>query len=382
LEDQLAFIDEFGNFGYEFDKQNVTTHFIITATIVDKNDLNTLESKIEPIRKKHFQAGEMKSSKVGNNDDRRIRILKDLSELDFYFLSFVIDKRKLYSEGLKYKRSFYKFLHGLVESKLYKTFPKLKITADELGSKEFMTAFIEHVKRRHIPDLFNYSEFGFVKSRSSLLIQLSDFIGGTIAKAFDETVYSKRSSVFIEILKNRIIEIDEWPRDFKPFTYRYEEQPGPGFSPLIAQQSINLAKIFIENIEKEKDPSRIDQISCLKFLLFHISYINYDEYLSTSELIQNLQKTKDNEISQHYFRSQIIAKLRDEGVLIASSPKGYKLPTSESDLYDFVNQTSQVIKPMLIRLEKCRKQIRLASKTGLDILEREEFKYLKNFFDG
>jgi hypothetical protein len=381
LKEQLAFIDEFGNFGYNFEKPNVSTHFIVSSILVNRDDISSLEDNIEPIRKKHFQTGEMKSSKIGKNDDRRIRVLKDLSELDFHIFCMVIDKRKLFSKGLTYKKSFYKFLHGLVESKLYKTFPKLKITADEIGSKEFMSGFADYVRRRHIPDLFNYSEFGFVRSRSHLLIQLADLISGTIAKSFDLTTFSKNGSKFLKILKDHIIEIDEWPRDFAPFTYRYDEEPGPEYDPLITQQSINLCKLFIEQHEKEQDPLIIDQLNCIKFLLFHILYINYDQYLSTNELIKNIESTKDVKINQHYFRSQVMAKLRDGGVIIASSPKGYKLPTSKNDLYDFVNQTSQVVKPMLGRLEKCRKQIKLASKNDLDILEKKEFKYLKKFYD-
>jgi len=273
MKTQLAFIDEFGNFGYDFEKENVSSHFIISAIILNKEELHLLEDGLEPIRKKHFQQGEMKSSKVGSNDERRIRILHDLKELDYHLFIFVIDKRKLQSKGLKYKKSFLKFLHGLVESKLYKTYPELRITADAVGSKEFMDGFIDYVQRRHIPDLFNYSAFGFESSKSNILIQLSDFMCGTVAKAFNRTVFSENSHKFLSLLKEKTIEIDEWPRDFKPYIYRYNEEAGPKFDPLVAQQSIASAQLFIEKNEKENDTAPENQIACLKFLLFHILII-------------------------------------------------------------------------------------------------------------
>lgn len=381
-ENQLAFIDEFGNSGFDFEKPNVSSHFIVSAVLIDKDRLRNIEDEIEKIRSKHFQTGEMKSSKVGKNDRRRKIILQKISNIDFQIYAFVFDKRKLWSEGLRYHGSFYKFLHGIVESNLYRTFPKLKITADQIGSKEFMSGFVKYVKKRHIPDLFSYSDFGFVESKSSLCIQLSDFLCGTLARGFDEHLKSLSGSSFIDILKKNIIDINEWPKDIKPYLYRYGEEPQIEFDNTIAQQSINSAKLFIEENEKKDDQLVKEQIQVVKYLLFHISYINYSTYVSTNELINNLEKISDRGISEHYFRSKIIAKLRDHGVLIASSPKGYKLPTNEQDLWDFINQISKIVKPMLGRLEKCRKHIRLATKNKIDILDRDEYKYLKEFFDG
>ena len=37
---KYAFIDEFGAFGYDFDNQGCTTHFLIGAVIVDESNLS------------------------------------------------------------------------------------------------------------------------------------------------------------------------------------------------------------------------------------------------------------------------------------------------------------------------------------------------------
>ena len=63
----------------------------------------------------------------------------------------------------------------------------------------------------------------------------------------------------------------------------------------------------------------------------------------------------------HYFQTKVIAQLRDAGVLIASSSRGYKLPASESDLYDFVTHSNAIIEPMLSRVKRFRDQINTAT---------------------
>lgn len=120
-----AYIDEFGNSGLDFDNVQNSTHFIVTAIIVDDDSVEKLNESLDVIRATNFQQGEIKSSKVGNNDDRREKILREICTLDFTIYSIVVDKRMLYSEGFRYKKSFYKFIHSLVDRELFKTFPNL-----------------------------------------------------------------------------------------------------------------------------------------------------------------------------------------------------------------------------------------------------------------
>lgn len=383
MDRQLAFLDEFGSFGYSFDEDGVTTHFIVTAIIINQKDLPRIEAELEQVRSRNFQTGEIKSSNVGNNHNRRKRILSELNRIDFYIYSFVIDKRKLHSTGLQYRDSFYKFLTGLVEKKLFLAYPQLKLTADNIGDKEFMDGFVRYVKKNHIPDLFNYSEFGFIDSKSSLLIQLADFITGSIARAFDQTVFTDQGEVFIRIIRNRIIDIIEWPRDIEPYIYNFDiERQRVELDSIISEQAIILAKSFIRKNHKSKDNEIIDQVNTLKFLLFYFRYVSYSKYVSTFELTKNVEKLTSRKVSEQYFRSRIIAKLRDSGLLIASSSKGYKLPANRNDLFDFINHSNQIIKPLLERMDKCRKHIKLATKNELDLYDEQEYRYLQRLSDG
>jgi hypothetical protein len=70
---------------------------------------------------------------------------------------------------------------------------------------------------------------------------------------------------------------------------------------------------------------------------------------------------------------QIIAKLRDKAVLIASSPFGYKIPSSWNDIDYYVGHSQTVILPMVNRLRHARRKIKLATEGEYDIVESRPF---------
>jgi hypothetical protein len=79
--------------------------------------------------------------------------------------------------------------------------------------------------------------------------------------------------------------------------------------------------------------------------------------------------------------SKVIAMLRNKGVIISSSTKGYKLPANEGDLYAFLKHNNSIIKPMIDRIKICRDSIKAATLNKLDILNKPEFEYLKKVLD-
>ena len=150
MEKVYAFTDEYGAFGWEIDNPSVSTHFIITAIIVKESDLVDFMQKSEILRKKHFQTGEIKSSKIGKDHSRRLRILADLQDIPFSIFSVCIDKKlcleNMSARGLQYKKSFYKFMNNIVHRELRRAFKQIVVVADEIGSNEYMQSFCEYVR--------------------------------------------------------------------------------------------------------------------------------------------------------------------------------------------------------------------------------------------
>lgn len=372
---QYAFINEYGHYGFDFDQLETSTHFIIVSILVKGSDKEILEREVERIKLKHLQKREV-------DDNLRMEILKDLKDLPFKVYAYVIDKRKIREDsGVTYEKTFIKFFNRKIFDDLYRTFDILDLVADEQGSKEFMQEFIAYVKQRCIPDLFNYSTFGFNNSHSEILLELAEFIAGTIAKGYDGKHHSKQYPSFYKLLKNKIITINLWPHDYKHYLYDYHyEKTDSESDQIIIKQAVNLAYQYIEEHRKSEEEDERVRIDLLKFLLFNLKE-NPDEYVYTEEILDNLNAIRVNKIKQHYFRSNIVSKLRDHGLLIASSNKGYKLPVCLNDLYDFVNLSSLTIHPMIQRVAKARDQILLATNREIDILEKSEYEYLKRMIE-
>jgi len=217
MDNTYAFADESGNNSFDFKSQG--THFVVAAIIVAEHNLKFLEHEIERIRKYYFQTGEMKSSTIANNHQKRIKILNEVSQLPFITYAVVVNKQELWGEGFKYKKSFYKYLNGLVYKELYYTYPKLILMVDEHGGNDYMKSFKSYVQNNHMVNLFSGSEFEIVNSTNNILIQLADFMAGTIARCYDVTKISDFSNRFKEIIKPKIGCINEFPpksKDYSP----------------------------------------------------------------------------------------------------------------------------------------------------------------------
>ncbi|WP_455715271.1 DUF3800 domain-containing protein [Anaerosporobacter sp.] len=376
-----AFTDESGNHGFNFESDGVSTFFIVTAILVTENNLSTVENEIEGIRKKYFQTGEMKSSSVSKNHRRRNAILREVLNSDFKIFSVVVDKQKIYEDsGLMYKESFYKFVNNLVHKELRYAFKKLVVCADEIGGNEYMKGFCNYVKEKEdIPDLFGEREFYFENSKSSVLIQLADFISGTLAYVYERDKQNEAPD-YIKMLEKKIIRLEQFPIGISQYVV---EKGGISDEYDIEISNICLRHIqgFLHRYEETTDEGRVYQVIVLKYLCFRFLNNDTRKYISTKELIGNLRYRTGKAVTMQFFRTRIIAKLRDEGVIIASSPKGYKIPSKVEELYDFINHGTTIIIPMLARLKKCRDNIKIGTNGELDLFDNSEYRTLKEFFD-
>lgn len=380
---KYAFIDEFGAFGYDFNNSGCTTHFIIVAVVVDENNLSDVAEGVEIIRKKYFQQGEIKSSKIGRNHKRRISILNELKQLPFHVFAFVCDKRKIYeNSGLRYKQSFYKFLNNIVHQELRIAYSNLIITADEVGGNDYLQSFAAYVRSKEIPlDLFDNSLFRFENSKHSVIIQVADIICGSLAYHYDVQKNTEIDGYnYQSLLGDKILRIKEFPETFETFNVSQNDL-NPEYNPEIADICYRKAKYFIETHSNTEDVEVKQQISVLNYLLFRFMNKSPRKYIPTKELINQLVYLGYDKLSLQTFRNKIIAKLRDNEVIISSSTGGYKIPSTEKELYDFVNHGKSIIMPMMSRLKTCNDIIRMGTNGKINLFEKTEYQSLAKMFD-
>jgi biotin operon repressor len=152
------------------------------------------------------------------------------------------------------------------------------------------------------------------------------------------------------------------------------------FDPKIAEVCYNRIQSFIEN-ESGTDQQKVDQINFLKLLLLFQRANAKNRYVSTKEIFSHLNQSRHENLKEEYFRTKIVGNLRDQGVLIASSRDGYKIPSCSKDLDNFINHGKRIVLPMLNRIKEARETIKLATNNELDILDKEIFKELKELFE-
>lgn len=380
---KYAFVDEFGAFGYDFSNSGCTTHFIISAIIVDRDNLPIVANGVSAIRQKYFQQGEIKSSKIGKNHKRRITIINELKQLPFQIFAFVCDKQKVYeNSGLRFKKSFYKFLNNIVYQELRIAYSNLAITADEIGDNDYLQSFAEYVKSKEIPlDLFDNSQFRFENSKYNVILQLADVISGSLAYHYDERKKLDAEGYnYISILGDKILRIKVFPETFETFNVNQNDH-NPEYNPEIADICYRKAKYFIEINSKTEDVETKQQIAILNYLLFRFMNKSPRKYIPTKELINQLVYLGYEKMSLQTFRNKIIAKLRDNEVIISSSTGGYKIPSTEKELYDFVNHGKSIIMPMISRLKTCNDVIRMGTDGKINLFEKAEYHSLSKMFE-
>jgi len=69
--------------------------------------------------------------------------------------------------------------------------------------------------------------------------------------------------------------------------------------------------------------------------------------------------------------------LREGEVIIGSSNKGLKIPTSVKDLREHIEQINIMISPMAKRVIKARRQIKLLTQGKIDLFSDDRYKLLQ-----
>jgi len=149
----------------------------------------------------------------------------------------------------------------------------------------------------------------------------------------------------------------------------------------IAKLCFAQAVKFIERNADEYDPEIKAQVIVLQYLLFRFMNNDTRGYIYTQELKAQLANTELRGIKDQTFRMRIIGRLRDKGVIIASSQRGYKIPSKQAELYDFINHDAKIVIPMLARLKRCRDLVKLGTANKLDLLAHPQYSQLQAFFD-
>ena len=141
-----AFVDESGVFGWDLTNPSVGSHFVVSAIIVEENNLDCLRESLKQIKQDFFPTTEMKSSLIGGDLERRKKLLARCFNLPFHIYTCIVDKEKLRDwKGMEFKQTFYKYVDRQLYEALKISYPKLTICADKMGTDSFMESFDQYI---------------------------------------------------------------------------------------------------------------------------------------------------------------------------------------------------------------------------------------------
>jgi hypothetical protein len=381
MEKMFAYLDEWGAYGSNFTTMSNSTLFIVAAILVKESDAATVRSALEEIRKDEFQGKEIKSNHIKGKHVRRVRILNRVLHLPFNVLALIVDKRSLFADsGInKNKKTFYKFINQLLYKELRAAYPKLEIVTDKIGENEFVDEFTKYVKEKSVPlDLFDSVEFDVVDSKFENAVQLADLIAGTLSYIYED---NKKNSVpaninYKNMLDKKLLSIKFFPKSYDERLFEHSDGED-SYNKDIALIAYRKAIEFINANESSVEEDIRMQVFTLNYLLFRFKYNNLRRYIPTKELMSALNRSGYTYMSKQAFRNKIIGHLRDIGVIISSSSKGYKLPSTEREICDYYQHVCSIVLPMIHRLKTCNDLLKLSSANSVDYLQKNEFNGLQ-----
>ncbi len=355
---QTVFIDESGT-----PILSDGNYYVICAVSCLNDSIDENLEKLNQIRSTHGIGSELKSSSVRSKSfERRVSVCKDLASLKLRCFVFALRKREVDPDsGLSYKTSGYKFCQRRLFEKLYRGSANISVVIDTFGSEDFMASFEPYIDRHFKPDLFNQrKQIRHSSPQQDQLLQVSDFVAGTIRRSLEGDDPEDAFNELSEILLTREV----WPRSKEK---RIIDEDISDLDSKIEEHCTTVSLSFIENCEDQL------LIEAVIFLLNSHSS-DKDNFIYGDRLLEHLHKQGliDSQKDKTWLQQKIIAPLRDEGVPIAASPSGYKIPRTRSDLHDFITFVSHKTLPYLKKVNDMR--ISLAHSLGhtYDMLDEDE----------
>lgn len=376
MEQLRVFIDESGDEHLNI-ASGASKNYVLAAILIRGDVYNSVVDAADSVRRRYFQTGEMKSSGVAGNIPRRTKILDALSDLDFHVVAFCVPKGRVDNQsGLRFADSFLKYTARMLCGRLPKN-QGVRIIFDAKGRSRFRSGFKAYLEK-YFPqvDLFRGMEFDSVDSKSSVPIQIADIYAGSIAK-FYENPASQEYSAISNFLRSKAT-IWEWPRGID-WGGDADLTSNEEFDAIVRRESFTRAWNFIESPSHGDEDLNL-KLAFLKLLIDHET-IDGGDFMHSDELSMRLKNEMGQEIDGQALRSRVVGPLRDMGILLASSSKGYRIPASVSDIQRYIELGNSQIPPALSRIKLARDALRIATAGRLDVLVSPSFRNLKAAVD-
>jgi hypothetical protein len=148
-----------------------------------------------------------------NSDKVRRAFLRAVAPYNFFYYGIVINKdpEKLWGEGFRDKKSFYKYACGLVFQNAKDKLENSTVVIDKSGNLDFRRQLAKYLRKRMNEEGKKLiKKVKMQRSRGNNLLQLADYIAGVINRSVQGR--KKFATEYRKIIAHREIYIQTWPK--------------------------------------------------------------------------------------------------------------------------------------------------------------------------
>ncbi|MDA2921927.1 DUF3800 domain-containing protein [Patescibacteria group bacterium AH-259-L07] len=209
----LIFIDESGDAGLKIEKGS-SRFFVVSLVVFEDNDeALSCDQRIALLRKELGWAENSEFHFKRNSDKVRQAFLQAVAPYNFFYYGIVINKdpRKLWGDGFRDKRSFYKYTCGLVFQNAKDKLENAIVVIDKSGSLDFRRQLARYLRRKmNEKDRRLIKKVKMQRSSGNNLLQLADYVAGVINRSVQK--HKRYADKYRKIIAHREIYVQIWPK--------------------------------------------------------------------------------------------------------------------------------------------------------------------------
>jgi len=206
----LVFIDESWDSWFKFNKWSSEFFTVSLVIFNDYDEALWLDNAIDDLRKS-LNKWKFEFHFTENSDKIKEKFIKTIFPYNFYYYGFVLNKKKIYLEWFKDKKSFYKVITWYLFENAKDKLINAKIIIDKNWNNEFRKELSKYLKRKMNEDWFKrIKEVKMEESHRNNLLQVADYIASWLNRKYSK---NRKKTDFIKILNIKEINVQFWPKD-------------------------------------------------------------------------------------------------------------------------------------------------------------------------
>ena len=208
----LVFIDEAGDTGRKTEKGSSKFFIISLILFEDNEEALACDQRINLLRRELKLPDNFEFHFTHNSKRVKQEFLKAIQPYHFIYFSVVIDKdpKKLWGPGFATKESFYKYACQMVFTNAKQYLENATVILDKSGNPDFRNRLAKYLRNKvKTENKRIIKKIKQQKSHSNNLLQLADYISGTVNKKIQN---KKDWPLYYRFVAPKEIWVQKWPK--------------------------------------------------------------------------------------------------------------------------------------------------------------------------